>query len=682
MRLDRRTLLVGGGAGVGLAIAFLAWPREKAVAPPTARGEQAFNAFLKVTPDGRVTIAVPQAEAGQGVWTALAQVLADQLGAAWEQVAVEPAPPGAPYVNELLGERMTAGSTSIRAFAGPFAAAGKAARAMLVAAAARRWGVSASDCTVGGGFVRSGERAAGFAELAEEAAALDPGGDAGRLAARLVGQSLPRLDLPAKSDGSLRFAGDVRLPDMLFAAARLAPPGGRIAGFYRSALAGKRYVATDRWIAVLADNWWAAEQALKAARVRFTGPAVDIDRSLDEALDSGDFQSIAERGDFAAAVGSARALAATYRVAPAPHLGLEPLAAAARWRGGRLEVWAATQAYDQALAAAARAGQVDSAAVTLYPMPVGDSGGRAIEADAIPIAVDLARRAKRPVSLTLSPSVSHNHDRMRTPLLARMAAMPGAAGGVKAWSARFATARGFEPGSGQWLAGAVPPYAIETLRIGATNAGLPIPFGYMRGGAEALTAFANECFVDELARALGREPSAFRIGMLGHQPRLAQAIVGVTALAGWDGGGPGSRMGLAAASAFGSHIALVAEAGIGEGQRVAVERLTAVVDCGRAINPALVRQQVRGSLLHALSLATLRRQPLVAGMPVATSLRAQGLEPALAVPEVTVELVPSRAEPGGVSGLGHVVLAASLANAIASSSGLRLRTLPFDPMAV
>lgn len=682
MRVDRRTLLIGGGVGVGLTVAFLAWPRDKIVAPPTARGERAFHAFLKIAPDGRVTVAMPQAEAGQGVWTALAQVLADQLGAAWEQIAVEPAPPGAAYVNRLLGARMTAGSTSIRAFAGPFAAAGKAARAMLVAAAARRWGVSASGCTVGGGFVRSGVRSAGFGELAEEAAALDPGGDPGRLSARLIGQSLPRLDLPAKSDGSLRFAGDVRLPGMLFAAARLAPPGGRLAGFDRAALRGQRHVATDRWIAVLADHWWAAEQALKGARARFAGPSVDIDRALDNALESGDFQRLAERGDFASAVGSARALAATYRIAPAPHLGLEPLSATARWRGSRVDVWAATQSYDEALAEAAEAADLETAAVTLFPMPVGDCGGRAVEAGAIPIAVELARQAKRPVALTLSPSASHNHDRMRPPLLARMAAMPDSAGGVKAWSARFATAPGLAAGrAGQGLAGAVPPYAIETLRIDSTEAGLPPLFGYMRGGAEALTGFATESFIDELARALGREPSAFRIGMLGPQPRLAQAIAGVTALAGWDGGGPGSRMGLAAASAFGSHIALIAEANIGEGQKVAVERLTAVVDCGRAINPALVRQQVRGALLHALSLATLRRQSLVGGMPVAAGLRAQGLGPALAAPEVKVELVPSRAEPGGVSGLGHAVLAAAVANAVASSAGLRLRSLPFDPMA-
>jgi isoquinoline 1-oxidoreductase beta subunit len=680
MRVDRRTLLIGGGVGVGLTVAFLAWPRDTIVAPPTERGEQAFNAFLKITPDGRATIAMPQAEAGQGVWTALAQVLADQLGAAWEQVAVEPAPPGAPYVNSLLGARMTAGSTSIRAFAGPFAAAGKAARGMLVAAAARRWGVDPSSCTVGGGFVRSGNHVAGFGELAEEAAALDPGGDPGQLSARLTGKSLPRLDLPAKSDGSLRFAGDVRLPDMLFAAARLAPPGGRLAGFDRAALRGKRHVATDGWIAVLDSNWWAAEQALKAARVRFTGPSVDIDLALDKALESGDFQRIAERGDFASAVGSARALAATYRIAPAPHLSLEPLGATARWRGLRLEVWAATQSYDRALAAAAKAASLETAAVTLFAMPIGDSGGRALDADAIPIAVELARQAKRPVALTLSPSASHNHDRMRPPLLARMAAMPDAAGGVKAWSARFATAAAIGAAA-NGLAGAIPPYAIETLRIDSTDAALPPLFGYMRGGGEALTCFANESFVDELARALGREPSAFRIGMLAHQPRLAQAIVGVTALAGWDGGGPGSRMGLAAASAFGSHIALVAEVSIGEGQKVAVERLAAVVDCGWAINPALVRQQVRGSLLHALSLATLRGQPLAAGMPVAARLRAQGLSPALAVPEVKVELVPSRAGPGGVSGLGHAVLAAAVANALASSAGLRLRSLPFDPMA-
>jgi isoquinoline 1-oxidoreductase beta subunit len=231
------------------------------------------------------------------------------------------------------------------------------------------------------------------------------------------------------------------------------------------------------------------------------------------------------------------------------------------------------------------------------------------------------------------------------------------------------------------LAGAVTPYAIPTIQVDRVRAELPFPFGYMRGGSEALTAFANESFVDELARNFGAEPLAFRMAMLNGKPRLARTLAMATSAAGWDGGGPGSRMGLACASAFGSHIALVAVAGAGPDQRVSVERLVAAVDCGRVINPGLVRQQVQGGLLHALSLAVAKTPEFVAAMPVARGYRSSGLEGALKVPEIRVDIVGSRAEAGGVSGLGHVVLAQALANALAAATGRRLRSLPFDLMA-
>ena len=693
MRLDRRSLLVAGGAGVGLIVAFSLWPREAESPLSADKGEHVFGAYLKIGKDGAVTIAIPQIEVGQGIWTALAQVAADALGAAWEQVAVEPAPAAPDYANSILGTRMTAASTSVRAFEAPIQLAAEAARGMLVRVAAGRWDVRPADCSVGGGFVRHGGRVFTFAELAEDAASLSPGAPAGKLTARLIGQSLPRLDLPAKSDGSLRFSGDVRVPGLLFAAAQLAPPGGALTGFDRSAALsrpGIRDVVTDSgWIAAVGETGWAASQALKAAGARFSGPVSadreSVEKALDLALKSGTATTILERGDFDAAAGNARPLGATYRIAPALHDSLEPLTATARFAGGRLEVWAPVQAYDHSLAAAAKAGAVDPAATILYPMPVGDCGGRAVEADCIPIAVVLAKRLGRPVQLTLSAFASTNHDRPRPPMLAKMAAMPSPSGSVGAWSARFVSAPGLESALAEpdelVLAGAAPPYAIPALRIEQVVADLPIRCGYMRGGNEALTAFANESFIDELARNLNAEPLAFRMALLNGNPRLAQALVRATSLAAWDGGSAGSRMGLASASAFGSHIALVAVAGVGADQRVEVERLVAAVDCGRAINSGLVRQQVEGGLLHALSLATAKAPEFVAGMPVARSFRSAGIGGALAIPEIIVDVAASNADPGGVSGLGHLVLAPAVANAIAASTGRRLRNLPFDLMA-
>ncbi len=697
MRIDRRSLLVAGGAGVGLVVAFLAWPRTTVSPLSAGKGERLFGSYLKISTDGRVIVAIPQAETGQGIWTGLAMIAADALGAAWEQVAVEPAPFAPAYSNRLLDRRVTAAGTSMRAFEAPIRNAAEAARGLLVRTAADRWGVDAATCRVGGGMVRHGNRVVGFGELAEDAAALKLDGPAGTLETRLVGQELPRLDGPAKCDGSLRFAADVRLPNMVFASARFAPRGGRILGVDKDAaraVAGVTAISgNDQWIASSATNWWAAEQAMKAAAPRFQGQAGSIDdvwSALDRAFDDGDRQRIFERGDFAAAVGQAHATAATYRVAPALHEGLEPLSATARWSGGRLEVWAPVQAYDEAVALAARVAGITPSDLTLYPMPIGDGAGRAIEPDAVEVAILLAREQGRPVQLIMSPSASTNRDLVRPPLIARMAAMPAPDGTLTGWSARFSSAAGLGASlarlSGEKtpaldLPGATPPYAIPSLRIDAVDAALPIACGYMRGGSEALTNFATECFIDEMARSLGREPFAFRMGMLSGSPRLAQTLSAVATLAQWDGGAAGSRMGIACASAFGSHIALVATAGIDGNQRVAVEKLVAVVDCGQAIHPALVRQQVEGSLLHALSLATMAAPNFVVGMPVARGLTAARATPALKVPEILVDIMPSKAEAGGVSGLGHVVLAPAVANALAAATGRRLRNLPFDLMA-
>jgi isoquinoline 1-oxidoreductase beta subunit len=682
MRLDRRSLMIGGGAGIGLIVAFSLWPREFGSALDAREDEQVFGHYIKIAEDGQVTVAVPQAETGQGIWTGLAQVAADELGAAWENVAVVPAPNSPVYANRLLDGRVTAGATSIRAFEEPVRRAGATARDLLVRTAARRWDVEPAECSAADGFVSHEGKTLGFGALAAEATRLEPAEDVPLRRGKRAGQPLPRLDLPAKSDGSLRFAADVRLPNMLFAAARMAPPGGELKGFSRAEAQRqpglRQLIVTRTWLGAVADTGWAAERALAAARPRFTGSAdandSAIGAALGEALASGEATRLFEQGDFDAAVGSARALGATYRIAAAEHRGLEPMCATARLADGRLEVWAPVQDYDSAHRAAAEAAGLKARDVILYPMPVGDGGGRAMQADAIPIAIELARRAGKPVQLTIAATTSQNHGRPRSPLAARMAALPSPAGSIEAWSARFVS-------DAAELPGAAPPYAIPSIRIDSVKPGLPIPAGYMRGGSEALTAFATESFIDELARALNADPFSFRMGMLGGNLRLAKTLTAVTAIGGWDGGAPGSTMGLAAASAFGSHIALLVQAGVGADQRVTVERMVAAVDCGRIVNPGLVRQQVEGSLLQALDLATAPAPEFAAGMPVATPLAGLGLRRLSPMPKIEVELIGSGETPGGVSGLGHVVCAPAVANALASGTGRRLRNLPFDLMA-
>ncbi|MEO5640510.1 MAG: molybdopterin cofactor-binding domain-containing protein [Sphingomicrobium sp.] len=711
--VDRRTLLIGGGAGVGLIVALAAWPRRVGSGLAAGAKEAVLGPFIKIATSGRVTLASPQAETGQGTWTGLAQIVADELGAKWEQMAVEPAPSSPLYANRLMDVpglkpwtvrqvrgrlRVTAGSTSIRAFEAPLRAAAAAARGLLIAAAARRWAVPAVECeTADGAVVHEGKRI-GFGELAADAASRDPGEAALRApgAGKLAGQELARLDLPPKSDGSLRFAADVRLPGMLYASLRMVPPGGRLTGFAEGAarrVSGVRdMVVGDGWLAAIGETWSAAERALVVAAPKFTGAAdadsKAVERALAAALDGGTGETIFERGSYDEAVAGSRPLVATYSIAAGQHLGLEPLCATARLTGDRLELWAPTLATEFARAAAAKAARLPVGQVVVYPMPVGSASGRAIEADAVPIAVMLAKRVARPVQLTVPHSTGTNHDRLRPPLTARMAALP-VEGAIAAWSARVVTAPGLESALARLagvaepkadVAASVPPYGITAIRVERVAASLPISTGYMRGGFEGMAGFMTESFMDEVARAIGAEPLAFRIGMLGGNVRLAKAIMTAAAIGQWDGGAAGSMMGLACSSAFGSHIGLLAQARIGSDQRVVVDRLVAAVDCGRAINPGLVRQQVEGGLLAALALATAPAPAFVAGMARARPLRSLGLERLAGTPKVEVELIPSTESAGGVSGLAATVLAGAVGNALAAS-GRRLRSLPFDPRA-
>jgi isoquinoline 1-oxidoreductase beta subunit len=227
----------------------------------------------------------------------------------------------------------------------------------------------------------------------------------------------------------------------------------------------------------------------------------------------------------------------------------------------------------------------------------------------------------------------------------------------------------------------MPPYAIPNVTIEAVHLSLPLRVGYMRGSPEREHAFFTESFIDELAHAAGLEPLAFRMSMLGQNGRLARCLQGAARLAGWDGGGPGSTMGLAGWSAFGSHIGLVASARIDSDQRVKVDRLVAAVDCGRAVNTGLIAQQIEAGLIWALAQATMPSPEWIAGMPRARTFGALGLPRLGETPQIIVEIIPSSAPPGGISGLGTTVLAPGVANAIHAASGKRMRTLPFDPMA-
>lgn len=725
--ISRRSLLVGGGAGIGLVIAWAGWPRAYAPNLTVGDGETAFGAYLKIGGDGRVTVAVPQAERGQGSWTALAQIAADALGADWRTVGVEPAPLNPLYANPLAAEvlfgdllppavareharratlMLTAGASSIRQFEAPVREAAAGARALLCKAAAARWGVAWTACDTEAGFVTHARQRLRFAEVAEAAAAetlpddlavwQKPGGD-------LIGRSLPRLDAPGKVDGTATFAGDVRLPEMVFASVTQGPIGATRLLARDTAAAdrvpGVLHVAEGRgWLAAVGATWWAAERGLRALAPRFEAMGAPDDAAIDAALAAalkGPGRRIAAAGDLAGAFRDATAITREYRAAPAIHAAIETPAAAARWRSGRLELWLGTDAPAQARAAAARAVGVAERQVVLHRMLVGGSFGEALDHDLAEIAAVLAVRLDRPVLAMRSRAEALRRDPVRAPAHAHLAARLGRGGMVQGWLAKIAApAAGHalagrllprDPATGAALAlatgdpaavaGAAPPYGIPAWAVDHHPCVTGLQPGYLRGGAAGYSSFFTEGFLDELAHYAQVEAMSFRIAMLGGKPRLARCLSTAAALGGWNGGVAGSGQGIACHAAYGSQIAVLAEAHV-EAGRVRVDRLVAAVDCGRQINPDLVRQQVEGGLVFGMAAALGGAVGYRAGMADADLVGGLHLPRLADTPDITVELIESEAAPGGVSELAVPPVAPAIANAVHAATGLRLRALP------
>lgn len=731
--IGRRQLLIGGGVGAGLLLAWGAWPRSYRHNLTASPGETIFDAFLKIGEDGHVTAIVPQAEMGQGVWTSLPQILADELGVDWRTVAVEPAPINPLYANGFIMDQaaegmlppflhgagrwvlrevasrntliLTGGSTSIRGFEARYREAGASARVLLCMAAGKRWDADWQACDTAEGFVVHGEDRLRFGALAAEAAKLAPPDEIPlrRIGAgNISGRSVPRIDLPAKVDGSARFAGDVRLPDMVFASVRHGPLGRtRLASVDKApaeAVPGVIAVFENPgWIAAAATNWWAANRALEALSPRFEtkGPLPDdasIAAALRAALDGDEGKRFAEVGDTEAAFQGGERITASYSVPYASHSPMEPLTATARISSERLELWMPTQAPAVSRAAAARAIGFAEHQVTIYPMLVGGGFGRKIDNDAAMQAAILAQKLRRPVQLTWPRAEETMRGRGRPPALGRMAARMGQGGQVLAWHAQIAApstgpemmARmmsgaggGSGPDAGA-VEGGTPPYAIPALAVEHMPANIGVETGAWRSVANSYTAFFNECFVDELARKAGIEPLSFRMQMLGGNTRLAHCLSTVTALGGWEGGEQGSGQGIAAHSCFGSHVAMLAEVHVGEDQRIMVDRIVAAVDCGRVINPDIVRQQIEGGIIWGLAATLGAKLSFTRGLADAQNFDALNLPRLADTPEIRVEIIPSKDAPGGVGEIGVPPVAPAIANALFAATGERIRNLPLS----
>lgn len=746
-RPDRRQLLIGGGVGVGLLLAWSAWPRSRMPGINAQDGESVFAPFLKISRDGHVTVLCPQAELGQGVYTGIAQIAADELGADWRTIAVEPAPIADVFANQLFvaedaaqatprfglpleaeqwagwqamdwpdapAKMLTGGSTSIRMFEEPVRAAAATARSLLCMAGAARWNVGWEACFTRDGFVMHGNQRLRFGELAEAAALETPPAIPPRRPSdedSLAGRPLPRLDLPAKVDGSLGFAGDIRLPDLAFAAIRQGPHGDtkllrhnraaaeRVRGFLGA-------VRHERWLAAVATNSWAAQRALDAMAPLFRtsgtiAASSRFERRLKTAAETFAGTRIHSEGDAQEAMRGRIVTCADYLVAPTLPAAIETRTATAQPDGNRMRIWVASQAPGLCRAAVADALGIGEGDVALLPMPGGGPSGMTIEHDVAVQAALIARAMNRPVQLCWSRTESMLRDFPRAPARARMQASLSTGATVDAWQAAIATpaarlelrarlkgakadaARRGAAGTSDAAAisGARPPYRIPHLAIDHLPIDSGLPAGFSRGGADSFTTFFTECFVDELASASGVDSLNFRMGMLLDAPRLARCLQTASALGGWSGGVPASGEGLACATLRGSHIAVMAKARRSE-RGLVVEHLVAAVDCGRVINPNLVRQQIEGGMIAGLAMAIGATSRYRRGLARARRMSEINLPILAQTPQVTVELIQSEADPGGVSDIGVVPVAPAIANALFTTTGRRLRRLPLNELPI
>lgn len=751
MALSRRGILIGALAGGGLALGYMLRPRSYPLPLPAREGEFAFDAWIRISREGVVTVSVPQVEMGQGVTTLIPQVVAYELGADWRQVSAEPAPVSPAYANLALAAKwaplwmpvlpsladdagdiitrrwaegqvftVTADGTELVAYEVAARAAAASARAMLAQAAAARWGVVWEECEVADGFVSHEGKRLPFGPLVEAAARYSPPATPPLRAQPMAekpgefppGAPLryPRLDLPSKVDGSWTFAGDVRLPDMVFAAIRHAPIGRRtflsdldesaakdMLGYLRAVRSPD---GAPAWVAAVATSGWAAEQALARMEPGFrvaAGAESDAaDAAMDEALHNADAHRIHSFGDTSLVTGRLP-LQLGYEVAPAIHATIETAAATAWLRDGKLELWVGTQAPEAARQAVARALDMSMRDVVLYPVAIGGSFDRRLEYGHAIEAALIAREVGKPVQLTWSRREEFRVGLPRAPVMAVMAARPDTAGQIAGWRARItvpATAREFgqrlfghkEPfdaievvaGDADPMAldGAVPPYAIPNVAIDHVPVRVGLPTARMRGNAHGWTAFFNESFIDELAHKAGREPLSYRMAMLGHDPRLAACLQRVAALAQWGGGSDASGQGLACHVIGAGRIAVVASARR-EADGVRVDRLSAVADIGRIVNLDIARQQVEGGLVFGLGLALGCSVRYAGGRPDAERLATMGLPTLANCPAIDVEFIESAEDHADPGELGTAVVAPAVANALFSATGLRLRRIPF-----
>jgi isoquinoline 1-oxidoreductase beta subunit len=705
--VSRRALLAGGLAG-GFLLAFhlpLRAGNEPVQPPDVTAGKFAPNAFIRIDAAGKTTLVMPQVEMGQGIYTAVAMILAEELDADFSAVILEHAPANEKlYANPIFGIQATGGSTSVRAFWKPLRAAGATARAMLIRAAAQQWQVEPATCSASNGEVihAASGRKLGYGALAGAANAQTPPTDVAVKDPKdfvLIGKPLKRFDTPDKVNGKTIYGIDAMLPGMKFATLAASPVFGGKIGKVDDAAARKipgvrQIVVLDDLVAVIGDHMWAAKKGLEALKIDWDeGPnarvsSKDVWQDLRAASEK-DGVVAKSVGDIAKALASGDRLDAAYELPFLAHATMEPLNCTVHFRPDSCEIWTGTQIMARVQSEAAKAAGLPIEKVIVNQHLIGGGFGRRLEPDMVVAAVRIAKQVDGPVKVVWTREEDIQHDVYR-PVYRDTIAATLSGGKIVGWKYRITGAAiiarwlppAFQKGVDiDAVDGAVDiPYDIPNLHVEYNRAEPPaVPTGFWRGVGPNNNVFAIECFMDELARKAGKDPVTFRRDMLGKNLRQLAALNLAVEKSNWGQPLP-SRVGrgVCAQPSFGSFIATVVEAEVDEQGEVRVRRITCAVDTGIAVNPDTIVAQIEGGLIFGLTAALYGEITVEKGRVQQSNFHDYRMLRIDQAPKIDIHLIKSGEAPGGIGETGVTAGPPALRNAIYAATGVALRRLPID----
>jgi len=702
--LPRRDFLKKSAAGGGALIIGCYLPGKfEALAPPPAE-PAALNAWVRIAPDDSVTLVIDKSEMGQGVVTSLAMLLAEELELDWTKVKFEFAPAAPQYFNPLFGAQGTGGSTSVRSSWGPLTKAGAAAREMLIAAAAKQWNVEPSACHAENGAVvhKATSKRLRYGTLAEAAAKLpvpanptlkDPKNY------NYIGKPVKRLDTRAKINGKAGFGIDVRLSKMQHAVVARCPVfGGKVKSFdptKAKAIRGvKQVLQISSGVAVVADNTWSAMEGRRALQIEWDEGSNATNSSeairklyLENAEKAG---AIARKdGDVDSALaGAAKKVEAVYEVPFLAHATMEPMNCAADVRADGCDIYAPTQFQTFNQNTGAKLTGLKPEQVRIHTTYLGGGFGRRAEQDFAREAVEISKAISAPAQVTWSREDDMQHDFYRPATYTKLTGGLDADGWPVAWKCRIvgpSIMSRFFPGSvkngldNSSVEGIVESkYAIPNFFCDyvLTEAGVPV--GFWRSVGNSQNGYITECFVEELARAGGKDSFAFRRKLLEKAPRHRGVLELAAEKAGWGKPLPaGLTRGIAVVESFGSFVAEVAEVSVDrQSGEVKVRRVVCAVDCGRHVNPDIIAAQMEGGIVYGLTAALKGQITIAQGRVEQGNFNDYDLLRMNEMPKVEVHIVPSNEAPGGCGEPGTPPIAPALCNAILAVTGKPIRRLP------